>query len=81
MSLISDQWKVGQTSKGAFSSSMLAAVAVFSVRKNDVLPGNFPSLEHCQKIRLARFRVEVLSFYLAVNFSYVSYISQLQNMF
>ena len=58
---------------------MWAAVAVFSVRENDVLPGNFPSLEHCQKIRLARFRVEVLSFYLAVNFSYVSYISATQH--
>ena len=35
----------------------------------------FLLLEFCQKIGLPRFRVEVLSFYLTLNFSYVSYIS------
>ena len=35
---------------------------------------NFSFLQFCQEIAVARFRVEVLSFYLAANFSYVPYI-------
>ena len=43
-------------------------------RRKKISIWNFSFLQFCQKIAVARFRVEVLSFYLAANFSYVPYI-------